>query len=102
MRYRIRCLGKRAKEITGRFGVERNVVVIGYVSCGVEKFVGEGIEKLRGRRRGTENDESAMKRNVGIGKSSIRGRLRDKNTGIFKRTRVTGESLKMSADSIDP
>ena len=102
MRYRIRSLGKRANEITGRFGVERNVVVIGYVSCGVEKFVGEGVEKLRGRRRGTENDESAVKRNVGIGKSCIRGRLRDKNTGIFKRTRVTGESLKMSADSIDP
>lgn len=102
MRYRIRSLGKRAKEITGRFGVERNVVIIGYVGSGVKKFVGEGVEKLRGRRRGTENDEGAVKGNVGIGKSSIRGRLRDKNTGIFKRTRVTGESLKMSADSTDP
>lgn len=101
MRYRIRSLGKRANEITGRFGVERNVVVIGYVSCGVEKFVGEGVEKLRGRRRGTENDEGAVKRNVGISKSRVGSRLRDKNTGIFKRTRVTGESLKMSADSIN-
>ena len=95
-------MGKRAKEITWRFGVERDVVVIGYVSCDVKKFVGEGVEKLRGRRRGTENDEGAVKGNVGIGKSSIGGRPIDKNTGIFKRTRVTGESLKMSADSIDP
>lgn len=73
MRYRIRCLGKRAKEITGRFGVERNVVVIGYVGSGVEKFVGEGVEKLRGRRRGTENDEGAVKGNVGIGESGVGG-----------------------------
>ncbi|WP_308227522.1 hypothetical protein [uncultured Prevotella sp.] len=102
MRYRIRSLSKRAKDITGRFGVERNVVVIGYVSCGVKKFVGEGVEKLRGRGRGTENDEGAVKANVSISESGVGVRLRDKKTGIFKRTRVTGESLKMSADSIDP
>ena len=98
MRYRIRSLGKRTKEITGRFGVERNVVVIGYVSCGVEKFVGEGVEELRGRRRRAENDESAVKGNVGVGESGVGSRLRDKKTGIFKWLRVTGESLKMSAD----
>ena len=97
----IRSLCERTEEIARRFGVERNVVVIGYVSCGVEKFVGEGVEKLRGIRRGTENDEGAVKGNVGISKSSVGGRLRDKKTGIFKRTRVTGESLKMSADSIN-
>ena len=97
----IRSLSERTEEIARRFGVERNVVVIGYVSCGVEKFVGEGVEKLRGIRRGTENDEGAVKGNVGISKSSVGGRLRDKKTGIFKRTRVTGESLKMSADSIN-
>ena len=95
-------MGERTEEIARRFCVERNAVIIGHVGDDMEKFVGEGVEKLRGRRRGTENDEGAVKRNVGIGKSSIRGRLRDKKTGIFKRTRVTGESLKMSADSTDP
>ena len=64
--------------------------------------MGEGVEELRWRRRGTENDESAVKGNVGIGKSSIGGRPINKKTSIFKRTRVTGESLKMSADSINP
>lgn len=60
--------------------------------------MGEGVEELRGRRRRTENDESAVKGNIGIGESGVGSRLIDKKTGIFKRTRMTGESLKMSAD----
>lgn len=91
-------MGERAKEITGRFGVKWNVIVVGYVSCGMEKFVGEGVEELRGRRRRAENDESAVKGNVGVGESGVGSRLRDKKTGIFKWLRVTGEILKMSAD----
>ena len=91
-------MGKRTKEITGRFGVERNVIVVRYVGSSVKKLVGEGVEELRGRRRRTEDDESAVKRNVGISEGGVESRLRDKKTGIFKGLRMTGESLKMSAD----
>lgn len=69
----IRRLCERAEEIARRFGVERNVVVIGYMNNGVEKFVGEGVEELRGRRRGTENDESAVERDISIGEGSVGG-----------------------------
>lgn len=95
-------MSERANEIAWRFCTKWNVVVIGYVGCGVKKLVGEGVEELRGRRRWTEDDESTVKANVSISESGVGVRLRDKKTGIFKRTRVTGESLKMSADSIDP
>lgn len=91
-------MDERTKKITGRFGVKRNIIVIGYVSCGVEKFVGEGVEELRRGRRRTENDESAVEGNVGISEGGVESRLRDKKTGIFKGLRMTGESLKMSAD----
>lgn len=97
----IRRLCERTEEIARGFGVERNVVVIGYMNNGVEKFVGEGVEELRGRRRGTENDEGAVEGNVGIGESSVRDRVRDKKAGIFKGLRMTAERLKMSADNIN-
>lgn len=71
--YRIRSLGERTNEIAGRFCAKWNVVVIGYVGCGVKKLVGEGVEELRGRRRWTEDDESAVKGNVGIGESGVGG-----------------------------
>lgn len=92
---------ERTEEIARRFGVERNVVVIGYMNNGVEKFVREGVEELRGRRRGTENDKSAVDGNVGIGESSVGDRVRDKKAGIFKGLRMTAERLKMSADNIN-
>ena len=97
----IRSLCERTKEIARRFGVERNVVVIGYMNNGVEKFVREGIEELRGRRRGTENDKGTVEGNVGIGESSVGDRVRDKKAGIFKGLRMTAERLKMSADNIN-
>lgn len=59
--YRIRSLGERTNEIAGRFCTKWNVVVIGYMGGGVKKLVGEGVEELRWRRRGTENDEGAVK-----------------------------------------
>lgn len=99
--YGIGGLCERTEEIARRFGVERNVVVIGYMNNGVEKFVGEGVEELRGRRRGTENDESAVEGNVGIGESSVGDRVRDKKAGIFKGLRMTAERMKMSADNIN-
>lgn len=89
----IRSLSERTEEIAGGFGIERNAVIIGYV--------GEGVEKLRGRRRGTENYESAVEGNVGIGESSVGDRVRDKKAGIFKGLRMTAERLKMSADNIN-
>ena len=67
----------------------------------VEKFVREGIEELRGGRRGTENYEGAVEGNVGIGESSVGDRVRDKKAGIFKGLRMTAERLKMSADNIN-
>lgn len=97
----IRSLCERTEEIARRFCVERNIVVVGYVGDGVEKFVGEGIEELRGRRRGTENDEGAVEGNVGIGESCVGDRVRDKKAGIFKGLRMTAERLKMSADNIN-
>ena len=54
--YGIRGLRERAEEIAGIFSVERNTVIIGNVGDSVEKFVGEGVEKLRGRRRGARSD----------------------------------------------
>ena len=83
------------------FCVERNTVIIGYVGDGVEKFVGEGIEELRGRRRGTENYESAVEGNVGIGESCVGDGLGHKEAGIFKGLRMTVERLKMSADNVN-
>lgn len=97
----IRSLSERTEEIARGFCVERNAVIIGYMGDGVEKFVGEGIEELRGRRRGTENDEGAVEGNVGIGESCVGDRVRDKKTGIFKGLRMTAERLKMSADNIN-
>lgn len=85
----IRSLCERTEEIARGFCVERNTVVVGYVGDGVEKFVGEGVEELRGRRRGTENYESAVEGNVGIGESSVGDRVRDKKAGIFKGLRMT-------------
>ena len=41
----IRSLSERTEEIASGFCVERNAVIIGYMGDGVEKFVGEGIEK---------------------------------------------------------
>ena len=52
----IRSLSERTEEIASGFCVERNAVIIGYMGDGVEKFVGEGVEKLRGRRRGARSD----------------------------------------------
>ena len=97
----IRSLCERTEEIARGFCVERNAVVIRDMDNGVEKFVGEGIEELRGRRRGTENYESAVEGNVGIGESSVGDRVRDKKAGIFKWLRMTAERLKMSADNIN-
>ena len=97
----IRRLCERAEEIARGFCIERNAVIIGYVGDGVEKFVGEGIEELRGRRRGTENYEGTMERDISIGESSVRDGLRHKEAGIFKRLRMTAERLKMSADNIN-
>ena len=97
----IRSLCERTEEIARGFCVERNTVIIGYVGDGVEKFVGEGIEELRGRRRGTENYEGAVEGNVGIGESCVGDRVRDKKAGIFKGLRMTAERLKMSADNIN-
>lgn len=42
-----------------------------------------------------------MKGNVGISKSGVGFGLGDKKTSIFKRTRMTGEILKMSANDAD-
>lgn len=97
----IRRLCERAEEIARGFCIERNAVIIGYVGDGVEKFVGEGVEELRGRRRGTENYEGTMERDISIGESSVRDGLRHKEAGIFKRLRMTAERLKMSADNIN-
>lgn len=97
----IRSLSERAEEIARGFCVERNAVIIGYMGDGVEKFVGEGIEELRGRRRGTENDEGTMERDIGISKSSVGDGLGHKKAGIFKGLRMTAERLKMSADNIN-
>lgn len=97
----IRSLSERTEEIARGFCVERNAVIIGYMGDGVEKFVDEGIEELRGRRRGTENDEGAVEGNVGIGESSVGDRVGHKKAGIFKGLRMTAERLKMSADNIN-
>lgn len=99
--YGIRGLRERAEEIARGFCIERNTVIIGNVADGVEKFVGEGIEELRGRRRGTENYEGTMERDISIGESSVGDRVRDKKAGIFKGLRMTAERLKMSADNIN-
>ena len=99
--YGIRGLRERAEEIARGFCIERNTVIIGNVADGVEKFVGEGIEELRGRRRGTENDEGAVERDISIGESCVGDGLRHKKAGIFKGLRMTAERLKMSADNIN-
>lgn len=69
----IRSLSERTEEIARGFCVERNAVIIGYMGDGVEKFVGEGIEELRRRRRRAENYEGSVEGNVGIGESSVGG-----------------------------
>lgn len=97
----IRSLSERAKEIAGRFGVEWNIIIFGNMGSNVEKFVREGIEKLRGRRRRAEDYEGTVKRDVGIGESSVGGGLRHKKAGIFKGLRMTAERLKMSADNVN-
>lgn len=97
----IRGLRERTEEIARGFCIERNIVVIRDMDNGVEKFVGEGVEELRGGRRGTENYEGSVEGNVGIGESSVGDRVRDKKAGIFKGLRMTAERLKMSADNIN-
>lgn len=67
----------------------------------VEKFVREGVEELRGSRRRAEDYEGTVKRDIGIGESSVGGGLRHKETGIFKGLRMTAERLKMSADDVN-
>lgn len=97
----IRSLCERTEEIARRFCIERNTVIIGYVGDGVEKFVGEGVEELGRRRRGTKNDVGTVERDIGICKSSVGDGLRNKEAGIFKGLRMTAERLKMSADNIN-
>lgn len=75
--------------------------MIGNVGDSVEKFVGEGIEELRGRRRRTENDKGAVERDIGIGESCVGDGLGHKEAGIFKGLRMTAERLKMSADNVN-
>ncbi len=99
--YGIRGLRERAEEIARGFCIERNTVIIGNVGDGVEKFVGEGVEELRGRRRRTENDKGAVERDIGIGESSVGDGLGHKEAGIFKGLRMTAERLKMSADNVN-
>lgn len=69
----IRNLCERTEEIARRFCVERNIVVVGYVGDGVEKFVGEGVEELGRRRRRAENYEGTVERDISIGESSVGG-----------------------------
>lgn len=97
----IRGLSERAEEIAGSFSVERNVIIFGDMGSNVEKFVREGVEELRGSRRRAEDYEGTVKRDVGIGESSVGDGLRHKKAGIFKGLRMTAERLKMSADNVN-
>lgn len=97
----IRGLSERAEEIARRFGVEWDIIIFGDMGSNVEKFVREGIEELRGRRRGTEDYEGTVERDIGISKSSVGDGLGHKKAGIFKGLRMTAERLKMSADNIN-
>lgn len=97
----IRGLRERAEEIARRFCIERDIVVIRDMDNGVQEFVREGIEELRGRRRRTENDKGAVERDIGIGESSVGDGLGHKEAGIFKGLRMTAERLKMSADNVN-
>lgn len=97
----IRGLSERAEEIARRFGVEGDIIIFGDMGSNVEKFVREGVEELRWRRRRAEDYEGAVEGNVGIGESSVGDRVRDKKAGIFKGLRMTAERLKMSADNIN-
>ena len=97
----IRGLSERAEEIARRFGVEGDIIIFGDMGSNVEKFVREGVEELRGRRRWTENDESAVEGNVGIGESCVGDGLGHKKAGIFKGLRMTAERLKMPADNVN-
>lgn len=99
--YGIRGLRERAEEIARRFCIERDIVVIRDMDNGVQEFVREGIEELRGRRRRTENDKGAVERDIGIGESSVGDGLGHKEAGIFKGLRMTAERLKMSADNVN-
>lgn len=97
----IRGLRERAEEIARRFGVERDIVVIRDMDNGVQEFVREGVEELRGRRRRAEDYEGTVERDIGIGESSVGDGLGHKEAGIFKGLRMTAERLKMSADNVN-
>lgn len=97
----IRGLSERAEEIARRFGVEWDIIIFGDMGSNVEKFVREGVEELRGRRRRTEDYEGTVERDISIGESSVGGGLRHKKAGIFKGLRMTAERLKMSADNVN-
>ena len=99
--YGIRGLRERAEEIARGFCIERNTVIIGYVGDGVEKFVGEGVEELRGRRRWAEDYECTVERYISIGEGCVGDGLGHKEAGIFKGLRMTAERLKMSADNVN-
>lgn len=68
---------------------------------GVQEFVREGVEELRGGRRRTEDYEGTVERDIGIGESSVGDGLGHKEAGIFKGLRMTAERLKMSADNVN-
>lgn len=97
----IRGLSERAEEIARRFGVEWDIIIFGDMGSNVEKFVREGVEELRGSRRRAEDYEGTVKRDVGIGESSVGDGLGYKKAGIFKGLRMTAERLKMSADNVN-
>lgn len=97
----IRGLSERAEEIARRFGVEWDIVVIRDMDNGVQEFVREGVEELRGRRRWAEDYEGTVERDIGIGESSVGDGLGHNEAGIFKGLRMTAERLKMSADNVN-
>lgn len=97
----IRSLSERAKEIAGGFCIEWDIVVIRDMDNGVQEFVREGVEELRGRRRRAEDYEGTVERDIGIGESSVGDGLGHKEAGIFKGLRMTAERLKMSADNVN-
>lgn len=68
---------------------------------GVQEFVREGVEELRGGRRRAEDYEGTVKRYISIGESSVGDGLGHKEAGIFKGLRMTAERLKMSADNVN-
>lgn len=99
--YGIRGLSERAEEIARRFGVEWDIVVIRDMDNGVQEFVREGVEELRGRRRWAEDYECTVERYISIGEGCVGDGLGHKEAGIFKGLRMTAERLKMSADNVN-